>query len=270
MKEVNGFKEYLKEIGKYPLLDGEQELELGRRIADGDEEARQELINCNLRLVVALAKKYKNIGVSFEDLVADGNLGLITAVEKFDYTLGYRFSTCAIPWIKQAITKSLTNNSRAIRLPQHIYQQLVEYNKLLDKFAADGNLHPTDKELADGLGIDTDKLNMLRTYKQTTISLETPINDENEDTLADLQYDPDGETPESAYSKVDLKRQIAKLLDGLTPRTREIVSMRYGLGEWEPTEHTLEEVGEHFNLTRERIRQIVNEALRKMRAEWDG
>ena len=270
-ENYNGFRDYLIQIGKYPLLTETEELELGRRIKeDNDKSAREQLINSNLRLVVHIAKSYKDVSsISIEDLVSDGNLGLITAVDKYDYKMGYRFSTCAIPWIKQAITKSLTDKSRAIRLPAHIYQQITQMNKIIA--ASSGDL--TDGKIAELMGTTPQKVAQLKQYKQTIISLETPLNDEEKNTVADLIADPTSNSQAYANEQ-EQKELVREMIASLPERTQIIMKMRYGLGslndpeDWQD-EHTLEEIGAKVGLTRERVRQIEKQTLQELKNKFN-
>ena len=270
---VNSFKKYLIEIGKYPLLTQEQEIELAKRYRDGDLSAREQLINSNLKLVVSIAKNYKNTHFSIADLVSEGNLGLMQAVEKFNPDLNYRFSTCATPWIKQAISKAITDKGRNIRIPAHIYQLLAKLRCALKELEADGHT-ATDKELAAYLKVDGDKIPELKRLLNDTISLETPLGDENKETLGDLQADMHSETPTEYVEKNLLKEKIARAISKLKPREQTIIKMRYGLGtDGDPeeyfVEHTLEDIGAYLNITRERVRQIEKEVLSNIKLNWD-
>ena len=271
----NSFKDYLIEIGQYPLLNQEQELELGRRIKEeGDEDAREQLINSNLRLVVYIAKQYKNPYIGIEDLVAEGNLGLISAVDKYDYTYGYRFSTCATPWIKQAILKALTDKGRPVRLPAHIYQQITQMKKFTDTFLVNNGREPTRAEIAKGLGIDEEKVNSLFKWKQDTISMDMPIGDEEKNTIADTVADTNDVSPAEYAEKQLMSEFIQKMIAKLPARTQTIMKMRYGLGndkdpeDWK-NEHTLEEIGTYLGITRERVRQIEKETIQNLRLEYN-
>lgn len=271
----NPFKDYLIAIGQYPLLNQEQELELGRRIKDeGDEEAREQLITSNLRLVVYIAKQYKNAYISIEDLVAEGNLGLIAAVDKYDYTYGYRFSTCATPWIKQAILKALTDKGRPVRLPAHIYQQITQMKKFTDTFLVNNGREPTRAEIAKGLGIDEEKVDSLFKWKQDTISMDMPIGDEEKNTVADTIADTNDISPAEYAEKQLMNEFIQKMIAKLPARTQTIMKMRYGLGNDKDPEdwkngHTLEEIGTYLGITRERVRQIEKETIQNLKLEYN-
>ena len=272
----NSFKDYLIEIGQFPLLTAAEELELGKKIKeDSDKRAKEKLINCNLRLVVHIAKQYKGVGVGIEDLVAEGNLGLLTAAEKFDYTLGYRFSTCATPWIKQAILKAITDKGRTVRLPAHIYQQLSQIKKFNDKFMSDNDREPTKEETAKGVGITVEKLNDLLGWKRDSISLDMPLGDEDKNTLEDITSDPDDVTPEEYAYQQSMHDLISKMISELPERTQIIMKMRYGLGEandpdtWKH-ENTLEDIGAAIGITRERVRQIEKETIQNLKVKWKG
>lgn len=271
----NPFKDYLIAIGQYPLLNQEQELELGRRIKDeGDEEAREQLINSNLRLVVYIAKQYKNAYIGIEDLVAEGNLGLISAVDKYDYTYGYRFSTCATPWIKQAILKALTDKGRPVRLPAHIYQQITQMKKFTDTFLVNNGREPTRAEIAKGLGIDEEKVDSLFKWKQDTISMDMPIGDEEKNTVADTIADTNDISPAEYAEKQLMNEFIQKMIAKLPARTQTIMKMRYGLGNDKDPEdwkngHTLEEIGTYLGITRERVRQIEKETIQNLKLEYN-
>lgn len=271
--ETSTFKEYLVAIAQYPLLTGEQEKALAYRIREGDEEAREQLINSNLRLVVYIAKNYKSNFLDLEDLVMEGNLGLFTAVDKFNPDLGNRFSTCATPWIKQAIMKAITEKGKNVRLPANVYQALNNMKKAIDALAEDGILYPTDEQIAEKMGIEVEKIALLKQWKKDTVSLSVPLGDESEDTLEDLQADTHDESPvDYAARKMD-EEFVREILKDLPERTRIIMKMRYGLGEegdpedWQ-NEHTLEEIGEYLNLTRERIRQIEKQTLQELKVKY--
>lgn len=271
--ETSTFKEYLVAIAQYPLLTGEQEKALAYRIREGDEEAREQLINSNLRLVVYIAKNYKSNFLDLEDLVMEGNLGLFTAVDKFNPDLGNRFSTCATPWIKQAIMKAITEKGKNVRLPANVYQALNNMKKAIDTLAEDGILYPTDEQIAEKMGIEVEKIALLKQWKKDTVSLSVPLGDESEDTLEDLQADTHDESPvDYAERKMD-EEFVREILNDLPERTRIIMKMRYGLGEegdpedWQ-NEHTLEEIGEYLNLTRERIRQIEKQTLQELKVKY--
>ena len=271
----NPFRDYLIAIGQYPLLNQEQELELGRRIKEeGDEDAREQLINSNLRLVVYIAKQYKNPYVGIEDLVAEGNLGLIAAVDKYDYTYGYRFSTCATPWIKQAILKALTDKGRPVRLPAHIYQQITQMKKFTDTFLVNNGREPTRAEIAKALGIDEEKVDSLFQWKQDTISMDMPLGDEEKNTIADTIADPNDILPTKYVERQLMSEFIQKMIAKLPARTQIIMKMRYGLGndkdpeDWK-NEHTLEEIGTYLGITRERVRQIEKETIQNLRLEYN-
>lgn len=265
---TNPLSDYLRAIAKYPLLTADEEFELGRRIADGDADAFEKMVNCNLRLVVHIAKHYQNVHLSLLDLIGEGNLGLITAVEKYDYTLGNRFSTCAVQWIKQAISKAITDKGRNVRIPAHMYQLMSQYRKAINDLGADGHLL-TDEEIAAYLKVDTDKIKVLRQYKHDTLSLDMPLGDESEDTLGDLQAD-NSDTPID-YTERGLRAQLVQeAISTLKPRSQQIVKMRYGLGaDGDPVawrdEHTLEQVGAALGITRERVRQIEKESMTELR-----
>lgn len=267
------FKDYLSEIAKYPLLTPEQEIALARRIKEGDAGARESLINSNLRLVVYIAKSYKSNQMTLEDLVMEGNIGLITAVEKFDPDMGNRFSTCATPWIKQAIMKAITEKGKNVRLPANVYQMLNNMKKAIDALAERGEINPTDEEIANEMGVEVEKIGLLRQWKKDTVSLSTPLGDDTEDTLEDLQADDSDESPVAYTERVMDHEFIMDMLADLPERTRIIFKMRYGLGDendqedW-ANEHTLEEIGEYLDLTRERIRQIEKQTLQELKIKY--
>ena len=269
----NTFRKYLIEIGQYPLLTAKEETELAIAYRNGDGKAREKLINSNLRLVVNIAKNYKNSHLSIADLVSEGNLGLITAVEKYNPDLGYRFSTCATPWIKQAISKAITDKGRNIRIPAHIYQLLSKYRHVLSELEVDGH-KPTDEEIARKLNVETDKVKELKGWLYDTISLETPLGADSEETVGDMIADSHTETPYEYTEKQMIHNKILKVLDQFKPRTQSIIKLRYGIAaDGDPDmynyEHTLEEIGEILGITRERVRQIEKQTLAEMKLMWD-
>ena len=256
-------KMYLKDIGKVPLLSAEREVELAKRMEQGDEEAKRILSEANLRLVVSIAKRYVGRGMQFLDLIQEGNLGLMKAVEKFDYTKGFKFSTYATWWIRQAITRAIADQARTIRIPVHmvetINKQVRATRQLLQKLGRE----PTPEEIAEHLGCTVERVRDIQKIAQDPVSLETPIGEEEDSHLGDFIEDNSAASPaEKAESRM-LREQLLQVLDTLTPRENEVLLMRYGLRDGRPK--TLEEVGKEFNVTRERIRQIEAKALRKLR-----
>ncbi len=254
---------YLKEIGNYPLLSMADEVELAKKIADGDEYAKQLLAESNLRLVVSIAKRYVGRGLSFLDLIQEGNLGLIKAVEKFDYTKGYKFSTYATWWIRQAITRSIADQSRTIRIPVHMSEVINKTYRVSRNLLQELGREPTEQELADAMKLPIDKIREILKVSADPISLDTPIGEEDDSHLGDFISDESMMGPEDAASYSILKDQITKLLDTLTEREQRVLVLRFGLKDGRS--RTLEEVGKEFNVTRERIRQIEAKALRKLR-----
>lgn len=254
---------YLKEIGKVPLLTAEQEKELAIRMGEGDETAKQQLAEANLRLVVSIAKRYVGRGMLFLDLIQEGNLGLIKAVEKFDYTKGYKFSTYATWWIRQAITRAIADQARTIRIPVHMVEtinKLIRISRqLLQKYGRD----PTPEELAKEMDISEEKVREILKIAQEPVSLETPIGEEEDSHLGDFIPDEDAPAPPEAAAFTLLKEQLMEVLDTLTPREMKVLKLRFGLDDGRA--RTLEEVGREFQVTRERIRQIEAKALRKLR-----
>ena len=256
-------KVYLKEIGRVPLLTPEEEIELAIRIGENDQQAKQRLAEANLRLVVSIAKRYVGRGLQFLDLIQEGNLGLIKAVDKFDYTKGFKFSTYATWWIRQAITRAIADQARTIRIPVHMVETINKVKKtnsqLLHKIGRD----PTAEEIAEELGMPADKVREILRVSQDPVSLETPIGEEEDSHLGDFIPDDDALAPADAASMLLLKEQLAEVLKTLTSREAKVLSLRFGLEDGHP--HTLEEVGSEFGVTRERIRQIEAKALRKLR-----
>ncbi|MBE5966703.1 MAG: RNA polymerase sigma factor RpoD [Lachnospiraceae bacterium] len=254
---------YLKEIGNYPLLTTEDEIELSKRIEQGDEEAKNILAESNLRLVVSIAKRYVGRGLSFLDLIQEGNLGLIKAVEKFDYTKGFKFSTYATWWIRQAITRSIADQSRTIRIPVHMSEIINRTYRVSRNLLQILGREPTEQELADELKLPIEKVREVLKVSADPVSLDTPIGEEDDSHLGDFIRDETVMGPEEAASYAILKDQITKLLDTLTEREQRVLILRFGLQDGRS--RTLEEVGKEFNVTRERIRQIEAKALRKLR-----
>ncbi len=254
---------YLKEIGTVPLLSAEEELRLAKRKAEGDEYAKERLIEANLRLVVSIAKRYTGRGMSFLDLVQEGNLGLIKGVEKFDYTKGYKLSTYATWWIRQSVTRALADQARTIRIPVHMVETINKMSKMQRKLTLELGYEPSVPELADALEMSEDKVMEIMQIAREPASLETPIGEEDDSNLGDFVADSNVVTPEGNVESVMLREHIDALLGDLKERERQVIVLRFGLEDGHP--RTLEEVGKEFNVTRERIRQIEAKALRKLR-----
>ena len=256
-------KDYLKEIGKVPLLTAEEEIDLAMRIADNDPEAKRRLEEANLRLVVSIAKRYGGRGMQFLDLIQEGNLGLIKAVEKFDYTKGFKFSTYATWWIRQAITRAIADQARTIRIPVHMVETINKVKKTNSLLLHKNGREPTAEEIAAELGMSVEKVREILRVAQEPVSLETPIGEEEDSHLGDFIPDEDALAPADAASQLLLKEALGAVLKTLTPREAKVLTLRFGLEDGHPK--TLEEVGAEFNVTRERIRQIEAKALRKLR-----
>ena len=254
---------YLKEIGKVPLLTPDEEQELARRMADGDEEAKRRMAEANLRLVVSIAKRYVGRGMLFLDLIQEGNLGLIKAVEKFDYTKGYKFSTYATWWIRQAITRAIADQARTIRIPVHMVETINKLIRVSRQLLQEYGREPTPDEIAKVMNISESKVREIIKIAQEPVSLETPIGEEEDSHLGDFIPDDDAPAPAEAASFTLMKEQLLDVLDTLTPREEKVLRLRFGLDDGH--QRTLEEVGREFKVTRERIRQIEAKALRKLR-----
>ena len=254
---------YLKEIGKVPLLSAEEELNLAKRKSEGDQHAKDRLIEANLRLVVSIAKRYTGRGMSFLDLVQEGNLGLIKGVEKFDYTKGYKLSTYATWWIRQSVTRALADQARTIRVPVHMVETINKMSKMQRKLTLELGYEPSVAELASALEMTEEKVMEIMQIAREPASLETPIGEEDDSNLGDFVADNNITTPEENVESVMLREHIDTLLQDLKERERQVIILRFGLEDGHP--RTLEEVGKEFNVTRERIRQIEAKALRKLR-----
>ncbi len=254
---------YLKEIGTVPLLSADEEIELAKRKAQGDEAAKERLIEANLRLVVSIAKRYTGRGMSFLDLVQEGNLGLIKGVEKFDYTKGYKLSTYATWWIRQSVTRALADQARTIRVPVHMVETINKMSKMQRKLTLELGYEPSIPELAKALEMSEEKVMEIMQIAREPASLETPIGEEDDSNLGDFVADSNVVTPEQNVESVMLREHIDALLGDLKERERQVIVLRFGLEDGHP--RTLEEVGKEFNVTRERIRQIEAKALRKLR-----
>ncbi len=254
---------YLKEIGKVPLLTAEEEIDIAKRMADGDLDAKHQLAEANLRLVVSIAKRYVGRGMLFLDLIQEGNLGLIKAVEKFDYRKGYKFSTYATWWIRQAITRAIADQARTIRIPVHMVETINKLIRVNRQLVQEYGRDPRPDEIAKEMGISEDKVREILKIAQEPVSLETPIGEEDDSHLGDFIPDDDAPAPADAVASSLLKEQLSEVLATLTPREAKVLKLRYGLEDGKA--RTLEEVGREFNVTRERIRQIEAKALRKLR-----
>ncbi len=256
-------KVYLKEIGRVPLLSSDEEIELAIRISDGDVSAKQRLSEANLRLVVSIAKRYLGRGMQFLDLIQEGNLGLIKAVEKFDYTKGFKFSTYATWWIRQAITRAIADQARTIRIPVHMVETINKVKKVQSQLLHQNGHEPSADEIAEEIDMPVDKVREIMRVAQEPVSLETPIGEEEDSHLGDFIPDNDAPAPADAASHTMLREQLSDVLSTLTPREAKVLRLRFGLEDGRS--RTLEEVGKEFNVTRERIRQIEAKALRKLR-----
>ena len=254
---------YLKEIGKVPLLTPEEEIELAKRMAEGDEDAKRRMAEANLRLVVSIAKRYVGRGMLFLDLIQEGNLGLIKAVEKFDYTKGYKFSTYATWWIRQAITRAIADQARTIRIPVHMVETINKVIRVSRQLLQELGHDPSAEEIAEEMGLPAEKVRDILKIAQEPVSLETPIGEEEDSHLGDFIEDEGVSEPSEAASFTLLKEQLMSVLDTLTPREKKVLELRFGIIDGRT--RTLEEVGREFNVTRERIRQIEAKALRKLR-----
>jgi RNA polymerase primary sigma factor len=260
---------YLREIGKTPLLKGAEEVELAKRIAKGDVSARKRLIEANLRLVVSIAKKYMGRNLGLLDLIQEGNLGLFRAVEKFDWRKGYKFSTYATWWIRQAITRALADQSRTIRIPVHMVETLNKYAQAERQLVQDLGREPLPEEIAAEMGIEVEKVYQLKKISQETVSIDTPVGDSDEEDsyLGDFIEDPDSVTPSETAGRQILREYVQGILKDLDPREQKILKMRFGLEDG--VTHTLEEVGKEFGVTRERIRQIEAKALERIKEHYN-
>ena len=256
-------KVYLKEIGRVPLLSAEEEVELAIKMSQGDVAAKKRLSEANLRLVVSIAKRYVGRGMQFLDLIQEGNLGLIKAVEKFDHTKGFKFSTYATWWIRQAITRAIADQARTIRIPVHMVETINKVKKVNSQLLHENGHEPTNEQIAEKLEMPVEKVREIMRVAQEPVSLETPIGEEEDSHLGDFIPDEDAPAPSDVASHTMLKEQLAEVLSTLTPRAEKVLRLRFGLEDGRS--RTLEEVGKEFNVTRERIRQIEAKALRKLR-----
>ncbi|MBQ4361734.1 MAG: RNA polymerase sigma factor RpoD [Lachnospiraceae bacterium] len=254
---------YLKEIGKVPLLTAEEEVDLAKRMGDGDEEAKHKLTEANLRLVVSIAKRYVGRGMLFLDLIQEGNLGLIKAVEKFDYTKGFKFSTYATWWIRQAITRAIADQARTIRIPVHMVETINKLMRVQRQLLQELGREPTEEEIAAEMNLSVERVREILKIAQEPVSLETPIGEEEDSHLGDFIQDENVPVPAEAAARMLLKEQLDEVLDTLTEREQKVLRLRFGMNDGRA--RTLEEVGKEFDVTRERIRQIEAKALRKLR-----
>ncbi len=254
---------YLKEIGKVPLLDAEREMELAERMTQGDKDAKDKLVEANLRLVVSIAKRYVGKGMFFLDLIQEGNLGLMKAVDKFDYTKGYKFSTYATWWIRQAITRAIADQARTIRIPVHMVETIHKVSRYSRQLLQENGHEATAEEISERMGMTPEKVRDIMKIAQDPVSLETPIGEEEDSHLGDFIPDEDSPAPAEAASYTMLREQLNEVLKTLTPREEHVLKLRFGMDDGRT--RTLEEVGKEFNITRERIRQIEAKALRKLR-----
>ena len=266
IKNSDPVKQYLREIGRYPVLKSkEEEVELAKRILEGDEYAKEQLTNCNLKLVISIAKHYINRGMQFLDLIQEGNIGLIKAVEKFDYTKGYKFSTYATWWIRQAITRALADQARTIRIPVHMVEPINKITRAQRRLTQKLNRDPTPEEISNELDniLSADRIREIQLIAMDPLSLEKPVGEEEDSHVGDFIEDKDNESPLKYANTSLLKDKLNEVLGELTDREEKVIRLRYGIDDGR--NHTLEEVGKEFNVTRERIRQIEAKALKKLR-----
>ena len=256
-------KMYLKDIGKVPLLTQEQEIELAKRMAEGDEDAKRQLSESNLRLVVSIAKKYVGRGMLFLDLIQEGNFGLMKAVEKFDYTKGFKFSTYSTWWIRQSITRAIADQARTIRIPVHMFETINKQKKVTRDLFQQLGREPSVEEISKQMGIPVEKVIEIQKISQDTVSLDTPVGEEEDSTLGTFIQDENAVSPADSASIMMLKEQLMEVLATLTPREQKVIMLRYGIEDGHT--RTLEDVGKEFSVTRERIRQIEAKALKKLR-----
>jgi len=256
-------KMYLKDIGKVPLLSPDEEVELAVRMMEGDESAKRRLSEANLRLVVSIAKRYVGRGLLFLDLIQEGNFGLMKAVEKFDYTKGFRFSTYATWWIRQSITRAIADQARTIRIPVHMVETINKQGRVVRNLLQTLGREPTTEEIAKEMGVSEEKVREIQKIAQETISLDTPVGEEEDSNLGTFLQDESALNPAESATNLMLKEQLLDVLNTLTPREQKVIMLRYGVDDGHP--RTLEEVGKEFNVTRERIRQIEAKALKKLR-----
>ncbi len=256
-------KMYLKDIGKVPLLTQEQEIELAKRMAEGDEDAKRQLSESNLRLVVSIAKKYVGRGMLFLDLIQEGNFGLMKAVEKFDYTKGFKFSTYSTWWIRQSITRAIADQARTIRIPVHMFETINKQRKVTRDLFQQLGREPSVEEISKQMGIPVEKVIEIQKISQDTVSLDTPVGEEEDSTLGTFIQDENAISPADSASIMMLKEQLMEVLATLTPREQKVIMLRYGIEDGHT--RTLEDVGKEFSVTRERIRQIEAKALKKLR-----
>jgi RNA polymerase primary sigma factor len=263
LAQSDSLRLYLREISRIPLLSAQNELMLARRVESGDREARNHLIEANLRLVVSIAKKYVGQGLALEDLIGEGNIGLIRAVTKFDPSKGFRFSTYATWWIKQAITRSILEGTRAVRLPVYIMEEVMRVKRMTRQLYQELGREPTTAQIGERLGISSERVSELLVWAEKVFSLDAPLSDEEENSLADIIEDPQATGPAETTDRALLRDEVRKVLSNLTLRERQVIELRFGLVD--DHDHTLEEVGKKLKVTRERVRQIEERAIRKLR-----
>ena len=263
LAQSDSLRLYLREISRIPLLSAQSELAIARRVEWGEREARNQLIEANLRLVVSIAKKYVGQGLPLEDLIGEGNIGLIRAVTKFDPGKGFRFSTYATWWIKQAITRSILEGTRAVRLPVYVMEEVMRVKRTMRQLYQELGREPTNAQIGERLGISADRVSELLVWADKVFSLDAPLSDEEENSLGDIIEDPQAQEPAETTDRTLLREEVRKVLNNLTLRERQVIELRFGLVD--DHDHTLEEVGQQLKVTRERVRQIEERAIRKLR-----